>query len=122
MSTGKMISAKIVQNSQVFSQAQRRMNFIGRMKLPFMTPARMRKKMPANALGMGLRLGEYSGKAEAVGMLNVGRFAGGKNGPAFAKASAGGALEKRGDPSTHSPLSGWRSFAGSPHPHPGLSS
>jgi len=70
---------------------------------------------------MGSRHRKYSGKAEAAGMLNVGRFAGWKNGAAFGKTAAG-AVEKRGDPSTHSALSGWRSFAGSPHPHPGLSS
>jgi hypothetical protein len=45
-----MQSAKMVHASQVFSHAHFLVNFMGRVKLPFIAPARMSSKIPI-ALG-----------------------------------------------------------------------
>jgi hypothetical protein len=43
---GRTIRAKIVQSSQVFSQAQFRINFMGSVKLAFIPPASTRSANP----------------------------------------------------------------------------
>jgi hypothetical protein len=49
---GKTTSAKIVQASQVFSQAHLRAYFIGIVKLAFVTPATIRAAIPHEVLLM----------------------------------------------------------------------
>ena len=46
---GKTQRAKMVHASQVFSHAHFLVNFMGRVKLPFIAPARMSSKIPIAA-------------------------------------------------------------------------
>src|SRR5208282_3174509 len=78
-----MPSAKSVHASQVFSQAHCRVNFIGRVKLPFIAPARTSRSNPrgteltagASCAGRecdGLRAREYNAESPGCGK-NEGR-------------------------------------------------